>query len=530
MNVLFLCRLGQSCNHVAALVHKVDFCWEYGYVNPACTSQPCVWNDGGKLTLIQPQRIMEMDLKKPSAQKKEKKNILNSKASFQPILNTEKRGMSFEEFMLSINEKVPNAVANFEHSDPPVKNTYYDKQTRHANVPKSLTDLAHSTLSTQEFLSRVPLYDVNDIRKIENATRGQASNPEWFRQRKGRITASNFRDVHTRVNSVISADVSSKVDCNKLLARVMGYIKVNPNLPSLKHGRQIEPIAIHEYRKTSSANGHKHVKINQCGLFVDSQRGYLGASPDGLVECCCGEGILEVKCPISCAHTFPSSDNVAFLVEKDGKDVLKRSHKYFDQVQGQLAITKRKWCDFFVFTRHGHFLERIYPDTIYWSSLALNLEYFYLNYMAPEIVSKELEMSLEVENTVRELMDEMISSVESDTSLNMSIPNVLQRSETGVKQALGDQKSEKKSGIKRKLDTRIKLGKQSKRKSKPVYICEICQFICNDSGSAISITCTKCHFWFHKSCANLEMNTKSQCWTCTKCNGDVPTLSDYSIN
>ena len=81
MNVLFLCRLGQSCNHVAALVHKVDFCWEYGYVNPACTSQPCVWNDGGKLTLIQPQRIMEMDLKKPSAQKKEKKNILNSKAS-----------------------------------------------------------------------------------------------------------------------------------------------------------------------------------------------------------------------------------------------------------------------------------------------------------------------------------------------------------------------------------------------------------------------------------------------------------------
>ena len=39
---------------------------------------------------------------------------------------------------------------------------------------------------------------------IERNTRGQADNPLWFESRKGRITASKFHDVNTKVNSVVS--------------------------------------------------------------------------------------------------------------------------------------------------------------------------------------------------------------------------------------------------------------------------------------------------------------------------------------
>ena len=34
------------------------------------------------------------------------------------------------------------------------------------------------------------------------------------------------------------------------------------------------------------------------GLFLSQAYTYLGDSPDGVIRCnCCGEGILEIKCP-----------------------------------------------------------------------------------------------------------------------------------------------------------------------------------------------------------------------------------------
>ena len=46
------------------------------------------------------------------------------------------------------------------------------------------------------------------------------------------------------------------------------------------------------------------VYINQCqvsdtGLYINPDVPHLGAPPDGLVTCdCCGEGCLEIKCPL----------------------------------------------------------------------------------------------------------------------------------------------------------------------------------------------------------------------------------------
>lgn len=67
----------------------------------------------------------------------------------------------------------------------------------------------------------------------------------------------------------------------------MGYTSINPNIKALKYGREMEPIAC-EYMK----KGHKNVVFSNCGIFKDSVRPYLAASPDLIVSCsCCGDGV-----------------------------------------------------------------------------------------------------------------------------------------------------------------------------------------------------------------------------------------------
>jgi len=44
---------------------------------------------------------------------------------------------------------------------------------------------------------------------------------------------------------------------------------------------------------------HEEFQLSKAGLFVDIEMPYIGASPDGIIECKChGRGALEVKCPI----------------------------------------------------------------------------------------------------------------------------------------------------------------------------------------------------------------------------------------
>ena len=96
-------------------------------------------------------------------------------------------------------------------------------------------------------------------------------------------------------------------------------------------------------------------------MFLDIAKSYLGATPDQLVNCkCCGEGLHEVKCPYAKRHTKRDSENLDYIIFDNDANIckLKFNHSYA-QVQGQMAITQKKWCDFFVYRAHGYYLERI---------------------------------------------------------------------------------------------------------------------------------------------------------------------------
>ena len=66
----------------------------------------------------------------------------------------------------------------------------------------------------------------------------------------------------------------------------------------------------------------------------------FGATPDGVVSCeCCGNGILEIKCPFT-LQSKTMNDLEWLVIDDDGEFRLNRSHKYFYQVQMQLFVSK----------------------------------------------------------------------------------------------------------------------------------------------------------------------------------------------
>jgi len=57
-----------------------------------------------------------------------------------------------------------------------------------------------------------------------------------------------------------------------------------------QHERQARDLYIKDH--------HDGFTVTDSGLVISSHWPYIGASPDGIVECRChGKGVLEIKCP-----------------------------------------------------------------------------------------------------------------------------------------------------------------------------------------------------------------------------------------
>ena len=64
---------------------------------------------------------------------------------------------------------------------------------------------------------------------------------------------------------------------------------------------------------------HENLVVKECGLVLHDSYPYFGASPDGFVSCdCCGEGVLEIKCP----HKFRDCCIVDVVNDVDSRLVL----------------------------------------------------------------------------------------------------------------------------------------------------------------------------------------------------------------
>ena len=222
--------------------------------------------------------------------------------------------------------------------------------------------------SRQVFLERCIL-NPTQIAVIERFTRAQAKSMLWHSLRTGRVTSSNFGGAISLATRNVEPSMSF---LNYLLKT-----KDISNIPAIKYGIDNESVAIREYEQEFGC------KVEKCGIFMDTC-GYLGGSPDGLVG---SDGIVEIKCPFRMKASSNMADfhRLGFL-KKNSKDQFEvvTSHKYYHQIQGNLYLTKRKFCDFVVWTPQIMLCIRISQDLLWQDNIGL-IQLYYVEKLVPKI-------------------------------------------------------------------------------------------------------------------------------------------------
>lgn len=182
----------------------------------------------------------------------------------------------------------------------------------------------------------MPAFSADEIAEISKQTKGQAGNSVWHNARNGCITASRFYAVYTKVNT-IKRKPNEQVSVPSLLKQIIGGsnsldTKLCPK--AIKHGQAMEPAAKDHYVRMTRGN-HTNFHAQDCGIFIHPQSSYIGASPDMLISCsCCGDGLLEVKCPI----IAPCNLCLLSICKCHGKSL-----KYLQYVDGSASL-KKKHC------------------------------------------------------------------------------------------------------------------------------------------------------------------------------------------
>lgn len=176
--------------------------------------------------------------------------------------------------------------------------------------------------------------------------------PEWYAVRCGIPTASSFDKI------VTSEGKPSKQRMKYLwqlaAERLSAVSEESFQSAAMLRGIECEDEAIRFYEFATG------LTVSSVG-FCLSDCGRYGASPDGLVG---EDGLIEIKCPSAATHVGYILDN-------------RLPPDYVQQTQGQLLVTKRKWCDFLsYYPGLKPLLLRITPDTAFISALTIELNSF----------------------------------------------------------------------------------------------------------------------------------------------------------
>ncbi|XP_033635761.1 uncharacterized protein LOC117296806 isoform X2 [Asterias rubens] len=141
-----------------------------------------------------------------------------------------------------------------------------------------------------------------------------------------------------------------------------------------------------------TASKHSSFSINDAGLFINPDTPFIGATPDGLVHCdCCGDGVLEVKCPYSKKDVpmeTACADPSFYLSTSDQGTQLKENHQYYYQIQTQLHSTKRKYCDFVVWIPSQIHIQRIEFNANFFKCILEKVSSFYKVCILFEVIGK----------------------------------------------------------------------------------------------------------------------------------------------
>ena len=150
--------------------------------------------------------------------------------------------------------------------------------------------------------------------------------PEWHQMRLGKVTASRVADILAKTKTGPSASRQNYL-IELALQRTTGIIQESYSNSAMEWGTQTEPQARVAYEVTTNNF------VDQVAFIDHPSIAWFGCSPDGLVS---DRGLVEIKCANSATHW-------EYFKAK------KAPNKYVIQMQTQMAVTGRDWCDFVSF-------------------------------------------------------------------------------------------------------------------------------------------------------------------------------------
>lgn len=154
----------------------------------------------------------------------------------------------------------------------------------------------------------------------------QQGSIEWLADRAGVFSASNFDKLITTKGE--ASKQAQKYIYEIAAEKVSGIKAESFQSAAMARGVELENEAVEFYSLTHE------VDPRPVGFVMDDLKRW-GASPDRLIN---DNGLLEVKCPLP--HTM-----VDYLLNEN------LYQDYKQQVQGQLFVTGREWCDLIAYSR-----------------------------------------------------------------------------------------------------------------------------------------------------------------------------------
>lgn len=169
----------------------------------------------------------------------------------------------------------------------------------------------------------------------------------WHEIRLGKVTASKMSDVLSKGRGNALSKTSETYMMELLAEKITGKAKPFYENEAMRWGTETEPQARSMYEVNND-----FVSVEEVAFIEHNE--FIGVSPDGLIGC---NGMLEIKCPTTITQVKRAlSDDYSL--------------DYKAQIQMQLWVAEREWCDFLSFDPRiefaaGYLQQRVYRDEEY---------------------------------------------------------------------------------------------------------------------------------------------------------------------
>ena len=191
-----------------------------------------------------------------------------------------------------------------------------------------------------------------DTRLLEQGT------DEWKMARLGHVSGSSIADVMAKGKSG-EALTRKKYKTRLVAERLSMQIQEGFTSSAMEWGIQTEYLARQAYEVYSDTF------VDKTGFWKHPSIKWLGCSPDGLVG---DMGLVEIKCPNTTTHIdYLYADQIPT--------------EYYKQMQCQLWVTNREWCDFISFDprlplKNRLFVKRLHRSNDFITDMEIEVKQF----------------------------------------------------------------------------------------------------------------------------------------------------------